>query len=500
MGFAASIPAALRGAANDSLESQGFGPGIFSIPFSSGQSVTHYLCHAWTDPEFQTAVMAIPGARVAGVSGTPTDRIEAATDPLPGAVGEIDGEFSLGGGGGEIEISSSPWITAKAGSSIDISDVVFTRQEGSGARLVAVLLDGHADTIKFTRCTFEDNVMAMHTGEEENSIQSLVFEDCEFYDGYHRRVDVDVRPNAIASVLIKDNKAHNNHSSVFFILGGHGTHIAAQDNVITCDQDFYCVPNGLYITPFLFEGETLHSYRNTVEGVKSLDDSRDSGYIDARMGAVYCDGDVSRNNGLCTDAPSSELFREQPIFQCKGGQGYGGALAHYKNCTWEIDPDYFGENMPPPHDFWQIGTRNLIVEGCTIDVFRLRKPKNSDVLSVTIENTTIKARNIELDDDTPMGLVWVDHAGLENTGGITLQNVTFEFTNNTSSGPAGLIRLQASACDVLLDNVATLGAELDFSYRVRSNSLDSIWSLTDINVNSETDWWLSHASGIPIIL
>jgi hypothetical protein len=66
--FSASIPVAQMQAANDLLNNtaqtpgkKSFGPHNFSVPAYAGPSPSFGLLHAWSDPEFEAAVAAIPG-------------------------------------------------------------------------------------------------------------------------------------------------------------------------------------------------------------------------------------------------------------------------------------------------------------------------------------------------------------------------------------------------------------------------------------------------------
>jgi hypothetical protein len=65
--FSASIPVAQMQAANDLLNNsagtagkKSFGPNNFSVPAYAGPSPAFGLLHAWSDPEFEAAVAAIP--------------------------------------------------------------------------------------------------------------------------------------------------------------------------------------------------------------------------------------------------------------------------------------------------------------------------------------------------------------------------------------------------------------------------------------------------------
>ncbi len=65
--FSASIPVAQMAAANDLLNNtaqtpgvKSFGPNNFSVPAYTGPSPAFGLLHAWSDPEFEAAVAAIP--------------------------------------------------------------------------------------------------------------------------------------------------------------------------------------------------------------------------------------------------------------------------------------------------------------------------------------------------------------------------------------------------------------------------------------------------------
>lgn len=67
MNFSASIPVANMQAANDLLNNtaqtpgkKSFGPNNFSVPAYTGPSPSFGLLHAWSDPEFEAAVAAIP--------------------------------------------------------------------------------------------------------------------------------------------------------------------------------------------------------------------------------------------------------------------------------------------------------------------------------------------------------------------------------------------------------------------------------------------------------
>jgi len=67
MNFSASIPVAQMAAANDLLNNtaqtpgvKSFGPSNFSVPAYAGPSPAFGLLHAWSDPEFEAAIAAIP--------------------------------------------------------------------------------------------------------------------------------------------------------------------------------------------------------------------------------------------------------------------------------------------------------------------------------------------------------------------------------------------------------------------------------------------------------
>lgn len=62
--FAATIPVAQMTSANQLLESQGFGPENFSVPAFSSAQPSHAMFHAWSDPLFEAAVLAIPNVVV----------------------------------------------------------------------------------------------------------------------------------------------------------------------------------------------------------------------------------------------------------------------------------------------------------------------------------------------------------------------------------------------------------------------------------------------------
>jgi len=82
MSFSAVISVADMAAANATLESQGFGPGNFSVPVYDGPRATHATLHAWTDAAFQSAVEAIPGVTVSTTGATPAERVENALSGL----------------------------------------------------------------------------------------------------------------------------------------------------------------------------------------------------------------------------------------------------------------------------------------------------------------------------------------------------------------------------------------------------------------------------------
>jgi hypothetical protein len=60
MNFAGYISTADLQAANDALETQGFGPNNFSVPVYDGPTATGAMFHCWADAAFQAAVQAIP--------------------------------------------------------------------------------------------------------------------------------------------------------------------------------------------------------------------------------------------------------------------------------------------------------------------------------------------------------------------------------------------------------------------------------------------------------
>lgn len=77
MSLCAIIPAANLQAANDALESQGFGPGNFSVASFTGAIATHAALHAWNNPVFFVAVKALPGVAWEESEGDPVFRTKA---------------------------------------------------------------------------------------------------------------------------------------------------------------------------------------------------------------------------------------------------------------------------------------------------------------------------------------------------------------------------------------------------------------------------------------
>jgi hypothetical protein len=77
MSIVAIIPVASLVAANKALEDAGMGPGNFSVPAYTGQAPTHAALHAWADPAFQTAVLAIAGVVTEISTGDPVTRTKA---------------------------------------------------------------------------------------------------------------------------------------------------------------------------------------------------------------------------------------------------------------------------------------------------------------------------------------------------------------------------------------------------------------------------------------
>lgn len=79
MSLVAVVPAANTQAANASLESQGFGPGNFSVPAYGGASAVPAFAalHAWQEGVFAAAIKAIPGVVWEEGDGDPGTRTQA---------------------------------------------------------------------------------------------------------------------------------------------------------------------------------------------------------------------------------------------------------------------------------------------------------------------------------------------------------------------------------------------------------------------------------------
>jgi hypothetical protein len=83
--FSAIVPVAQMAAANAELEAQGFGPENFSVPAFSGAQPSHAMFHAWSDPVFEAAVVALPGVTVS--YGNPADNPRDVVTGLATSVG-----------------------------------------------------------------------------------------------------------------------------------------------------------------------------------------------------------------------------------------------------------------------------------------------------------------------------------------------------------------------------------------------------------------------------
>lgn len=77
MSMVAIIPVADILTANASLEAEGFGPDNFSVPAYVGVEAQYGALHAWNDPTFEAAVMALPGVVVDIGTGDPVARTNA---------------------------------------------------------------------------------------------------------------------------------------------------------------------------------------------------------------------------------------------------------------------------------------------------------------------------------------------------------------------------------------------------------------------------------------
>lgn len=86
--FTATVPIAQMAAANAALETQGFGPGNFSVPVYGATGITHAILHCWQDATFQAAVALLPGVVVTVPGGLipsePTALVTAATTLVSG--------------------------------------------------------------------------------------------------------------------------------------------------------------------------------------------------------------------------------------------------------------------------------------------------------------------------------------------------------------------------------------------------------------------------------
>lgn len=76
----AIIPAANLKAANDTLQTQGFGPNNFSVPSYTGAGATHASLHSWNNPAFVAAVTALTGVTVDNSVGDAKTRTQAMID------------------------------------------------------------------------------------------------------------------------------------------------------------------------------------------------------------------------------------------------------------------------------------------------------------------------------------------------------------------------------------------------------------------------------------
>lgn len=77
--FSASISAASMQAANDLLNTDGYGPNNFSVPAYAGPTPTVALLHAWGDPAFEAAVAVIPNVTIISGADPATTTKAAAT-------------------------------------------------------------------------------------------------------------------------------------------------------------------------------------------------------------------------------------------------------------------------------------------------------------------------------------------------------------------------------------------------------------------------------------
>ena len=76
--FCAIIPVADMQAANTTLENDGYGPDNFSVPsYSTGPNASYASLHSWNDPDFETAVKAIPNVSWEQSVGDPVARTSA---------------------------------------------------------------------------------------------------------------------------------------------------------------------------------------------------------------------------------------------------------------------------------------------------------------------------------------------------------------------------------------------------------------------------------------
>lgn len=93
--FSASVPVANMQSANAVLEEAGYGPNNFSVPAYAGPSPTVALLHAWGDPAFETAVLALPGVIVQQTLDDPVGSTSEAAD-LSGAQWSADAQLLEG--------------------------------------------------------------------------------------------------------------------------------------------------------------------------------------------------------------------------------------------------------------------------------------------------------------------------------------------------------------------------------------------------------------------
>ena len=96
MSIVAIIPVGNLASANASLESQGFGPGNFSIPCHQGAGVTHAALHCWGNPAFATAVKSIPGVVFDESEGEPHARTRALIEAQGAKWGDDSDEMPEG--------------------------------------------------------------------------------------------------------------------------------------------------------------------------------------------------------------------------------------------------------------------------------------------------------------------------------------------------------------------------------------------------------------------